>query len=525
MDLSVLEEIGMTKGEIAVYLALLEIGSSTVGPIADKAKVSSSKIYDILERLIDKGLANYVIRENTKYFDAAQPNRILDYMQDKKKQIEDKEEKIKQMLPELELKQNLNQKKQEVNVYEGIKGIKTVREKSLREMKKGEEFYILGASAASNLKLGDYWMNYHRRRSQQKIGLKMLINRDAPKHHLDERNVLPHTDVKYMPFDASTPAWIEIYNERAVVGIAEDEPISIEIKSKKAAQSFRSYFEALWNQDTGVTKGWKAFEQSLNNMLDEIPQDGEYQVYGAAMGPNNSIKNYINFFSKFHKRRISKKINVRLLFYQDGLEQVNKYKKNISWFERGQIKFLNYNQESPVQVFTYNDKALLTIHEKEPTVIYINNKNIANSFRKNFENSWNQEVRILRGIDSMKILFNEFLEFDKVDMIAAKGYFIDKCPKFIDQWEKIAIKKKIKIRNIVDLSTRGHRITKFKFAETKYTLNNEFSELSVITIYGNKVVISNWTKEEPIIIIIENKEINEMYKKQFELLWKKENFK
>src|SRR3989344_9322688 len=123
MDTRPLEEIGLTKGEIAVYLSLLEVGSSTVGPIIDKAKVSSSKIYDILERLIDKGLVSYVIKENRKYFKAANPRRILEYLKEKEQNIKYQEKNIEQILPSLLQKQKLIEKKQEINIYEGIKGV------------------------------------------------------------------------------------------------------------------------------------------------------------------------------------------------------------------------------------------------------------------------------------------------------------------------------------------------------------------------------------------------------------------
>ena len=80
------------------------------------------------------------------------------------------------------------------------------------------------------------------------------------------------------------------------------------------------------------------------------------------------------------------------------------------------------------------------------------------------------------------------------------------------------------MRNIVDPGVKGHRITKFPFVKTKYTLPKEFSMLSVFWIYGDKVVISNWTKEEPIVVMINNKSLHDMYKQQFELLWKKDKF-
>ena len=37
-----------------------------------------------------------------------------------------------------------------------------------------------------------------------------------------------------------------------------------------------------------------------------------------------------------------------------------------------------------------------------------------------------------------------------------------------------------------------------------------------------KIAISNWVEEEdPSVVIIENKKLHQMYKKQFELLWQK----
>ena len=75
-----LEGLGLTKGEIKVYFALLEIGSSTTGEVIKKAKVSRSKVYEMLDRLIDRGLVSFVIRENTKYFEAADPDHILHYV-------------------------------------------------------------------------------------------------------------------------------------------------------------------------------------------------------------------------------------------------------------------------------------------------------------------------------------------------------------------------------------------------------------------------------------------------------------
>ena len=60
-EVSILEDLGLSKREAKAYLALLELGSTTVGEIIKKTDIPSSKIYEVLDRLMKKGLVSYVI--------------------------------------------------------------------------------------------------------------------------------------------------------------------------------------------------------------------------------------------------------------------------------------------------------------------------------------------------------------------------------------------------------------------------------------------------------------------------------
>ena len=82
----ILSEIGFTKSEIALYFALLELGSSTTGPIIKKSKIASGKAYLILNKLIEKGIVTYYIKEGVKHFQAKDPERLLDYIKEKETQ-------------------------------------------------------------------------------------------------------------------------------------------------------------------------------------------------------------------------------------------------------------------------------------------------------------------------------------------------------------------------------------------------------------------------------------------------------
>lgn len=107
MNTKILEEIGLTSSEIKVYLALIELGSSKKGPIVKKAGITSSKIYEVTDKLIKRGLASYVVKDKMKYFNAAPPSRIKEYLKEKEAKIKKQENELDKLLPCLELKQKL----------------------------------------------------------------------------------------------------------------------------------------------------------------------------------------------------------------------------------------------------------------------------------------------------------------------------------------------------------------------------------------------------------------------------------
>ena len=87
MDLRTsLEQIGLTKTEAKVYLELFKLGSTKSGPLVRKTELHRATVYDVLKRLLEKGLASYIIREKTKYFETSSPEHLLDVLEEEKKE-------------------------------------------------------------------------------------------------------------------------------------------------------------------------------------------------------------------------------------------------------------------------------------------------------------------------------------------------------------------------------------------------------------------------------------------------------
>ena len=53
MTLEILRKIGLSEGEIKVYNALLDLGTSSLNQIHEKTGIERRNIYDILNKLIE----------------------------------------------------------------------------------------------------------------------------------------------------------------------------------------------------------------------------------------------------------------------------------------------------------------------------------------------------------------------------------------------------------------------------------------------------------------------------------------
>lgn len=239
-----LRRIGLTEGEINVYLALLELGVCTTGKITQKSGVSGSKVYEVLDRLEKKGLASSVVKNEVKQFEAAHPERILDYIEEKEKLIEKEKTDVKKIIPELILKQKFA-KKSSAKIFTGFDGIKTTNEDIIKSLDRGEEWLSMGLTEQP--KAWEIYFNKRQEvRAKKGIIQKHLLNVKY-KSLFERRKRLAHTEFRFLPEEFETPTSTEIYKNKVVIMILlQESPMAIMIESEAVANSFRKYFYALW---------------------------------------------------------------------------------------------------------------------------------------------------------------------------------------------------------------------------------------------------------------------------------------
>ncbi|PIN73699.1 hypothetical protein COV20_05760 [Candidatus Woesearchaeota archaeon CG10_big_fil_rev_8_21_14_0_10_45_16] len=246
MDETLLEKLGLTKGEIKVYLALNRLGESTVGPIGKESKVSKSKMYDILDKLIEKGLVGYITKEGTKYFMANDPHMILDYIEKKEDELNlTKKNVVTEVLPRLMMQRASVSKKRVAEMYEGFQGIKAIREELMINFKSEDTLFVLGAPKVANVKWEGWFLDFHKRRIQRKVKMKIIYNANA-KEYGKVREKMRFTEVKYFPNKLVSPNWIDIFPDAVLFVMVLKNPVAFVVRDTELANSFRSYFEIMW---------------------------------------------------------------------------------------------------------------------------------------------------------------------------------------------------------------------------------------------------------------------------------------
>lgn len=241
---SALKQIGLTDGEIKVYLALLELGSSATGKITKKSNVSGSKVYEVLERLIQKGLASFVNKNGIKYFEATSPERILDYLEEKENRLTEDRNTIQKIIPELILKTK-NTQKSEVRVFTGWEGLKTANEDIINSLKKGEEWLSMGLTEQPE-SWEIYFNKKQEKRAKKGIMQRHLLNKKYSSLY-KQRKKLSHTKFKFLPEELEMPTSTEIYKNKVIIMIlVQSSPMAIMIENKSVANSFKIYFNHLW---------------------------------------------------------------------------------------------------------------------------------------------------------------------------------------------------------------------------------------------------------------------------------------
>ncbi len=242
MDEKLLQEIGLTNSEINVYTTLLKSGSIKVGDLMKLVDLHRSRIYEAISRLTEKGLVSYVIKNNIKYFEATDPERLLSFIEEQKEKLNERKSRIKKIIPELKKQISPLAPHAEAHVFAGKEGFKTIRKDILKQK---QTLYLIGAVGREDKFLKYFFPNFNKLRVKNRIKWKILYDADVKGKPITKLELM---EARFLSKEYSSPAVINVYADRVVnVLWKRDNPICFMIINQDIADSYRKWFDLLWN--------------------------------------------------------------------------------------------------------------------------------------------------------------------------------------------------------------------------------------------------------------------------------------
>lgn len=241
-----LHHFGLSDKEAKVYIAALELGPSPVQAISKKAGVNRATTYVQIATLNGRGLMSSFDKGKKRYFAAESPERLMALYEDEMHHLKEKEDVLKEMLPELKRMRPVDGVPT-VRLFEGQDGLEAVRQELLKSESKnfedfaGHEVYFKSVPTASARR------QFERVKSLGIKGKVILVSEDPGKFipadrptHLDRRVVSAE---KY-----DVPGEIAVFDNKVTMLAYKGDPVAIMIESKEIAQIVRSLFQLAWEK-------------------------------------------------------------------------------------------------------------------------------------------------------------------------------------------------------------------------------------------------------------------------------------
>jgi HTH-type transcriptional regulator, sugar sensing transcriptional regulator len=235
-----LKELGLNDKEISAYVTLIKHGSLSIWEISTKIGIKRTSMYDIIKSLLEKKLILKKTNGKKVVYNAVEP----DYL---KELINIKQEKISEAVKKLKLLKESNaDEKNQVIIYTGIAGLKTIANIILLE--KNQILRGFGTNQKSKQILGFYPENFAQKRIDRNIELRAIIEPKS-NFYAENEKFNKKTKIKHHLLMNAQETVTFLINEKTIIfNLSTAEPIAILLEDKAFYSTQLSIFEHLWKE-------------------------------------------------------------------------------------------------------------------------------------------------------------------------------------------------------------------------------------------------------------------------------------
>src|SRR3990167_299106 len=240
-----LEQLGLTADEAVVYLALLEIGTSSVTPLSSVAKINRTSCYAILQTLTDKRLVSKSLQRGKQYFAPADPTRFDEILAEKQRKLDIWETRVRAIEEEFCKVYMKQVNRPNMKYVEGIEGLIALYEDSLTcQDPEGIRTYTCVNKLTEVL--STYSRNYFERRARRGIKARVIAP-DTPEGRVLKKLEREHfREIRLVPpeeFDFSPE--IYLYDNKFSV-MSFNEKFGFMVESQETVDALKRAWDLAW---------------------------------------------------------------------------------------------------------------------------------------------------------------------------------------------------------------------------------------------------------------------------------------
>ncbi len=235
-----LRDFGLSDNEIKIYLTLLRIGIMGPTEISKNTGFARPYVYDILQRLQEKGVVGTIMRNQKRSYIAVSPHQLVEVSKQKLEALEN-------IIDKLEALKSSPKQDVQVELQTGKFVFRTLMNDILIRLKKGDEVLFYGIdddllmATDPNIKIRlDLYL------------AKIVKNGITERIIVKEGNkILPHaktTTYKFLPKEIIGNLAFVTYADRLAIFIWGEPYHLIFIHNKKVALSYRNQFNIIWEK-------------------------------------------------------------------------------------------------------------------------------------------------------------------------------------------------------------------------------------------------------------------------------------
>jgi predicted transcriptional regulator len=239
-----LQKLGLSDKEAMVYIASLELGPSPVQAIAQRASVNRATTYVLIESLTQRGLMSSFEKGKKTMYTAEKPERLHRIVHHERAAVDEKEQVVKRILPDLEALCDMAGERPKVSFYEGLDGLEAMREEFFQSRATAMDD-LVSIDDIRHLLPEDHWKRHNKKLQERKIKGRVLFSSKSvyrPPAGSEE-----HWDYRKLPHDKfQLHGELTVFGDKVSMIALKGKLIGVIVHSKEMATMVKTLFELSW---------------------------------------------------------------------------------------------------------------------------------------------------------------------------------------------------------------------------------------------------------------------------------------